>query len=50
MNDDAWASALDGWQAMADGKPNVDLIPEHLVIARYFPMEQAQVTDRIRRV
>ena len=43
MNDDAWAIALDGWQAMADGKPNVHLIPEHLVIARYFAKEQAQV-------
>jgi type I restriction enzyme M protein len=28
---------------MADGKPNFDLIPEHLVIARYFAEEQAQV-------
>nr|WP_305017097.1 hypothetical protein [Mycobacterium tuberculosis] len=27
MNDDAWAIALDGWQAMADGKPNFDLLP-----------------------
>jgi type I restriction enzyme M protein len=43
MNDDAWAIALDGWQAMADGKPNFDLIPEYLVIARYFAKEQAQV-------
>ncbi len=43
MNDDAWAIALDGWQAVADGKPNFDLIPEHLVIARYFAKEQAQV-------
>jgi type I restriction enzyme M protein len=43
MNDDAWAIALDGWQALADGKPNVDLIPEHLVIARWFAKEQAQV-------
>lgn len=43
MNDDAWAIALDGWQAMADGKPNFDLIPDHLVIARYFANEQAQV-------
>jgi type I restriction enzyme M protein len=43
MNDDAWAIALDGWQAMADGKPNFDLIPEHLLIARYFAKEQAQV-------
>ena len=43
MNDDAWAIALDDWQAMADGKPNFDLIPEHLVVARYFAKEQAQV-------
>ena len=43
MNDDAWAIALDDWQAMADGKPNFDLIPEQLVVARYFAKEQAQV-------
>jgi type I restriction enzyme M protein len=43
MNDDVWAIASDGWQAMADGKPNFELIPEHLVIARYFAKEQAQV-------
>jgi type I restriction enzyme M protein len=43
MNDDAWAIALDGWQAMADGNPNVELIPQHLVIARHFAKEQAQV-------
>ena len=36
---DDWAV----WQAMADGKQNFDLIPEHLVIARYFAKEQAQV-------
>jgi len=42
MNDDAWAIALDGWQALADGKPNFDLIPERLVIARWFAEEQAQ--------
>ena len=28
---------------MADGKPNFDLIPELLVIARYFAKEQAQM-------
>lgn len=28
---------------MADGKPNFDLIPEHLVIARYLAKEKAQV-------
>jgi type I restriction enzyme M protein len=43
MNDDAWAIALDGWQALADGQPNLDLIPERFVIARYFAKEQAQV-------
>lgn len=43
MNDDAWSIALDGWQTMADGKPNFDLIPEHLVIARYFAKEQTHV-------
>jgi type I restriction enzyme M protein len=43
MNDDAWAVVLEGWQAMVDGKPNVDLIPEYLVVARYFAKERAEV-------
>jgi len=30
----------DGWKAQANGKPNTDLIPQSLVIRRYFAAEQ----------
>jgi type I restriction enzyme M protein len=40
MQDDVWMVATDGWQAVQDGKPNVDLIPTALVVARYFAAEQ----------
>lgn len=43
MQDDAWQIALEGWQAMQDGKPNTDLIPASLVVARYFAAEQAAI-------
>lgn len=42
--------ASDGWQAVVDCKPNIDLIPSALIVARYFAAEQAAVeqleTDR----
>lgn len=43
MQDDVWMIATDGWQAVQDGKPNVDLIPTALVVARYFAAEQQAV-------
>ena len=43
MQDDVWMIATDGWQAVQDGKPNVDLIPTALVVARYFAAEQHAV-------
>ena len=43
MQDDVWMIATDGWQALQDGKPNVDLIPAGLVVARYFAAEQQAV-------
>jgi len=43
MQDDAWQIALEGWRGMLDGKPNTDLIPASLVVARYFAAEQAAV-------
>ena len=43
MQDDVWMIATDGWQAVQDGKPNVDLIPAGLVVARYFAAEQQAV-------
>jgi type I restriction enzyme M protein len=43
MQDDVWMISLDGWLAVQDGKPNVDLIPTALVVARYFAAEQQAV-------
>ena len=50
LQDDVWMIASDGWQAVQGatagavqaGKPNTDLIPPALVVARYFaPMQSA---------
>ncbi len=43
MQDDAWMIVSDGWNALRDGKPNVDLIPSALIVARYFAAEQAAI-------
>ena len=43
LQDDAWMIVSDGWQALQAGKPNTDLIPPALVIARYFAAQQATV-------
>ncbi|MEI8196402.1 MAG: N-6 DNA methylase [Phycisphaerae bacterium] len=43
MQDDVYMIVSDGWQAQADGKPNTDLIPQPLIVARYFPTEQAAI-------
>ena len=43
MQDDVWMIATDGWQALQNGQPNVDLIPTALVVARYFAAEQQAV-------
>lgn len=43
MQDDAWMIASDGWNALQDGKPNIDLIPSCLIVARYFAADQAHV-------
>jgi len=43
MQDDAWQIALEGWKAVLDGKPNTDLIPETLIVARYFAAEAAAI-------
>ncbi|MHB1348948.1 MAG: type I restriction-modification system subunit M [Desulfobulbaceae bacterium] len=45
MQDDAWMLVSDGWQAMQGGKPNIDLIPPALVIARFFDSEQAAIEE-----
>ncbi len=46
MQDDAWMIASDGWQAMSNGKPNTDLIPPALIVARYFAAEQTAISQR----
>ncbi|MBK5966828.1 type I restriction-modification system subunit M [Thiocystis minor] len=43
MQDDVWMLVSDGWEALQDGRPNTDLIPPSLIIARYFADEQATV-------
>lgn len=39
MQDDVYMLVQDGWKAVVEGKPNVDLIPESLIIHRYFEAE-----------
>ena len=42
LQDDVWMIVSDGWQAVQNGKPNTDLIPPALIVARYFaPKQQA---------
>ena len=43
MQDDVYLLALEGWKAVLEGKPNVDLIPAELIVRRYFAEEQAAV-------
>ncbi len=43
MQDDVWMIATNGWQALQDGKPNEDLIPTALMVARNFAAEQQAV-------
>ena len=43
MQDDVTMIASDGWAAVLEGRPNTDLIPEALVVARYLAAEQAGV-------
>ncbi len=43
MQDDAWMVVSDGWKAMQDGKPNVDLIPPALIVSRYFAADLAAI-------
>jgi len=40
MQDDGYMVVTDDWQALADGKPNTDLIPTPLVVNRYFAAER----------
>ena len=43
MQDDAYLLVQEGWKAVLDGKPNTGLIPQPLIVARYFAKEQAAI-------
>src|SRR5206468_10960032 len=43
MQDDVYLLVQEGWKAVLDGKPNTDLIPQPLIIARYFAAESAAI-------
>ena len=43
MQDDVYMLVSDGWKALADGKPNSDLIPQLLIVSRYFAAEQKAI-------
>jgi len=43
LQDDAWMIVSGGWQAVQNGKPNTDLIPASLLVARYFAAEQKAI-------
>jgi len=40
MQDDVYMLVQEGWKAILEGKPNTDLIPQSLIITRYFSTEQ----------
>jgi type I restriction enzyme M protein len=46
MQDDVYLLVQDGWQAVADGKSNTDLIPPGLIVGRYFAPE-AQAVEQL---
>lgn len=43
MQDDVYMLVHDGWKAVVDGKPNIDLIPQRFIIRRYFGTEAKAV-------
>jgi len=43
MQDDIYLLVQEGWKAVLDGKPNTDLIPQLLIVTRYFAKEQAAI-------
>jgi type I restriction enzyme M protein len=45
MQDDVYMLVQEGWKAVLEGKPNIDLIPAPLIITRYFSHEQTAVEE-----
>jgi len=43
MQDDVYMIVSDGWKAMLEGKPNTGLIPQALIVAKYFVKEQTAI-------
>lgn len=43
IQDDVYMVVTDGWKALADGKPNTDLIPTPLIVNRYFVAERTAI-------
>jgi type I restriction enzyme M protein len=43
MQDDVYLLVQEGWKAVLDGKPNTDLIPRPLIVARYFAKDQMAI-------
>jgi len=43
LQDDVYLLVLDGWKAVTDGQPNTDLLPQPLIVARYFAAEAAAI-------
>lgn len=43
MQDDVYLIVQEGWSAVQGGKPNIDLIPQTLVVTRYFAAEREQI-------
>jgi len=45
FQDDIWQIAQDGWKGIADGKPNTDLIPADLIVAKWFAAEKTALDE-----
>ncbi|MFB9123569.1 type I restriction-modification system subunit M [Paraburkholderia dipogonis] len=46
MQDDVYMLVHDGWTALADGKPNTDLMPTSLIVGPYFN-EEAKAIEQL---
>jgi type I restriction enzyme M protein len=45
MQDDVYLIVQEGWEAVLDGKPNIELIPQSLIIRRFFAKEQGDIEE-----